>query len=1710
MTPEVSEAARSVRTGITEANSLSTEFQELSSRLEEATDPAQVDELKAALSDIETRHTETMDSIRQVIANIPEDSIKTIEDRAELLYQAKLFEIERERERAMRGAAIAAKPENLELAKTYRQELAERLAAIENRVSEGNLSDLPGMAQVPVVKAQWENEINTTPGLEGILETAVGASKIDQRHWGNMFNMASESARQINQPNIALKAFALSQRQTRYNEFRAAVGLGLDEGKFDESVGRLVGFPASDAKVGDSFHLYDWTGEVTAVGKAPTPTGGVPMMVTKRMEADLRAAGYSQEAIDKMAPQQAWDALSDGGGDTVTVHFNNRYRNNKEPVEFTVPKDAILPGVEGTHSRASLQGEVRKALDLGGSVPEALMERVRQHARNVEIAKADEAMQVWLRLSDEAFKSKTDTLPKMLEAEANAIGRLASLLSAPVSEVASARGNVSKGLIDLGRFLMRTDDATIAVTPFGGMARALDDHKKMPWASEWAHTVDRTTRRDFGYRTGVAHENVRKVKRAILDDSHIQNMRRAGTHMTTDLRAAMKAHNVPDTMMGEVSTGLMARAIVQKQDAKAYFPVSLKKVDGKYVEVPHPAVTESQELLAKTGPEFIAALDRIAADHIRVFDDMGQEALSIELIERTKAGNIPNRASQRARSRIQRSHRSKDLEGSSRTEGFTAERTSTQYRFRDEKGDIRRFFDYELRNLDYSLAQIETMTPVRKASVLEVRDTIDQWRKMQKRLGITEPEAQLRFGRDTDPMEFNELIEGGALSSIMDGPFDRAFVTDAVMAFSARYADQHRAVALHEFHDQMRKFSVDARTMSLREISDGGSMTLDSGQRVKIISGKNRSGQDVHLAEINGRRYRALDKGIIDASHIDFLNKGADPELTTRLYPEEIADAVEGIHMIFASKKETAALMQFVEEATRVWKTTALMHPSWTIVNLFGSLALLTQAGADIPQVIKNFPAALKTVFGGKAEFDIGGKAFSSDDMTRLIHENYVTAGYLRGTDPTETMVGGDRLLASEGQFPNGVVQSALHYKQAFQKFKDRFKEISQAEIDAMADQRIAREIVETRVGGSAFKAKVLTQTAIGPAVKAWFQTNQRLEDAIRLSAMAAWMGKGLDPAAAANKVRRSLFDFADFTQTENNIRRTLLPFYCVPDDAEALTRGGWKHHDELKPGDEMLTYSVEKDELEWKPCLDVARFQHDQSLLSINTARGVTIRCTDEHRWATKQSVRKVKGKTYGGDRRMKEARNLNTLDNIIVAAEYRGTESTLTPDDARLYGWLLTDGYWRMRGNHIEAVIYQHPKKFLAEVTRVAGGKPRPPHPQTGVVCVPVLKARVERLRHLLVLGKAGCTTVPLGLSRDAAEAMFEAMYQAEGSHGTTKNSGRHFAQYHKPTLECFRLLCVLLGKRTSATGARGCYVSDRRTLRLAEQSIEREHYTGIVWCPKTENGTWVMRQGDTITITGNTWMKNNLAFQARQLIHAPAQVAATPKIVEALEEVMAGENQVPIHLRPRWMADQIAVQMAGNPESRWSLGIADVLPSADIAANWLPALVGGVGGAQHVANRVVSGFNPVIKAPVEFAAGTEFFSGRTIAPDSTQGDLSAVEFAASQIRPLREFGVLSNRQGPIPRAAEQGAGALAARTLIGGRSQDFSEGRIRSAKLREYQDRERLLRIAINRAIGEDMDPIPSQAKLAHLYSGMIRDGFGEEVPRWFHDWLDVHGG
>jgi hypothetical protein len=143
--------------------------------------------------------------------------------------------------------------------------------------------------------------------------------------------------------------------------------------------------------------------------------------------------------------------------------------------------------------------------------------------------------------------------------------------------------------------------------------------------------------------------------------------------------------------------------------------------------------------------------------------------------------------------------------------------------------------------------------------------------------------------------------------------------------------------------------------------------------------------------------------------------------------------------------------------------------------------------------------------------------------------------------------------------------------------------------------------------------------------------------------------------------------------------------------------------------------------------------------------------------------------------------------------------------------------------------------------------------------------------------------------GLSREAAEAMWQALFDAEG--WTTPGTGQQgFSQVAGPVLEAFQMLCYLTGRACSlgaprATGHGGVinqtYVRKQGYLQVKD--LGDTHYRGTIWCPRTKHGTWVMRHNGTVIVTGNTFFARNTRLQATKVITRPGKVATLGKFME-----------------------------------------------------------------------------------------------------------------------------------------------------------------------------------------------------------------------------------
>lgn len=239
--------------------------------------------------------------------------------------------------------------------------------------------------------------------------------------------------------------------------------------------------------------------------------------------------------------------------------------------------------------------------------------------------------------------------------------------------------------------------------------------------------------------------------------------------------------------------------------------------------------------------------------------------------------------------------------------------------------------------------------------------------------------------------------------------------------------------------------------------------------------------------------------------------------------------------------------------------------------------------------------------------------------------------------------------------------------------------------------------------------------------------------------------------------------------------------------------------------------------------------------------------------------------------------------------------------------------------------------------------------------------------------------------------------------------------------------------------------------------------------------------------------SWMRNNLPYQMSLLFQRPSYIAAAPKVQKALEEAIAGEQQVPMGLRPNWMRQSLATQIGSDPDSRMAYMLGNSLPQTELY-NVIQGIMGAK-GAQETLHYFGSALNPVVGAPLQLGAGQEYFSGRQIGSDIGQGDISTGEFLGNLVRPVAEVGRIAD-------AARRSPVEAVGRAFIGGRLQGFSEQRVTSSRGRDLRDSAESVRRAITRAEAQGKSSVAQRARLLQIYGEATRLGLEQEVrvPRW----------
>lgn len=273
---------------------------------------------------------------------------------------------------------------------------------------------------------------------------------------------------------------------------------------------------------------------------------------------------------------------------------------------------------------------------------------------------------------------------------------------------------------------------------------------------------------------------------------------------------------------------------------------------------------------------------------------------------------------------------------------------------------------------------------------------------------------------------------------------------------------------------------------------------------------------------------------------------------------------------------------------------------------------------------------------------------------------------------------------------------------------------------------------------------------------------------------------------------------------------------YCSPvDTAMALTKDGWKFRNELKVGDLILAYDSISKTKKWTPILSFSDYSNSE-LIRLKNSQSFNIEVTDDHRWFVRQ--RTGKNRVYKEE--IRRTFELNSESAIITNAPL---------EDVNLEG------------------IYDKTSTIPS-------------------------KYETDWIKRVLQM------------STQERKAFLEGFCIADGHYSRNHwNWAQNEGNISEALLTCSFLVnssYIHIDRTLNPNGKTLIRASlgsrNHITMKKLEKSFSRIADT---WCPNTELGSWVMRQNDCITITGNCNVGGTVTGRAS---HVKPNLAQVPRVV------------------------------------------------------------------------------------------------------------------------------------------------------------------------------------------------------------------------------------
>lgn len=341
-----------------------------------------------------------------------------------------------------------------------------------------------------------------------------------------------------------------------------------------------------------------------------------------------------------------------------------------------------------------------------------------------------------------------------------------------------------------------------------------------------------------------------------------------------------------------------------------------------------------------------------------------------------------------------------------------------------------------------------------------------------------------------------------------------------------------------------------------------------------------------------------------------------------------------------------------------------------------------------------------------------------------------------------------------------------------------------------------------------------------------------------------------------------SFIEFMSYDQDTDKFAGTSRHF-CVDQDVKILSKRGWLLYDEMTVDDEILTVNPDTLQNEWSSINYIYRGIESNSLLRVRSRNNFDVKVTPGHRWLVSN---KKTGKVY-----FNTTENLKKSEQLIMhGSTIEQTTEVYNDAFVALVGWVVTDGSL-CNTNQVmitQSWIANESKcEYIELLLKEVGADFKEYNYRSSVSVFYIGGEIAAALRKVVTKTRGLIPEFLLSLSTRQLQILLGSILDGDGCRLESGKIMIADSLRYPEHMDMYCMLISMLGRRVMYSVGEGSYSyqlmsksnsSSRYNyskVSVDSLDISDEKYSGVVWCPNTDNGTFYGMKNGSVFLTGNT---------------------------------------------------------------------------------------------------------------------------------------------------------------------------------------------------------------------------------------------------------------